>query len=98
MSFLKIDESIFIELIKAIKSLIKKIEELITAYKKNNPADNLFKEWLDGQDIRQMLHISERTLQKYRAEKTIPCTRIGGKIFYNVHDIEELLKKNYQKD
>jgi len=98
MSFFKIDENIFIELMKSIKKLIKKVEELITTYKRNNPADNLNKKWLDGQDVCNMLHIGVRTLQKYRSEETIPYTHIGGKIFYNVHDIEKLLEKNYRKD
>lgn len=97
MSELQIDDEIFIKLIKTIKRLIQKIEELITEYKKNNPADNLYKEWLDGFQVCQMLNIGKRTLQKYRTENTIPYSRLGGKIFYNIHDIEVLLDNNYQR-
>lgn len=55
-----------------------------------------FKEtWLDGQDVMQLLHISKRSLQSLRDTNTLPYSRINGKIYYNLDDIEGLLQSNY---
>ena len=50
---------------------------------------------LDGQDIMQILHISQRTLQTLRSNGTMPYTRIGNKIYYLRSDLEKLLHDNY---
>lgn len=51
--------------------------------------------WLDGQDVMQLLHISKRCLQSLRNTNTLPFSRINGKIYYNIDDIEGLLQSNY---
>ena len=55
-----------------------------------------FKEtWVDGQVVMQTLHISKRNLQGLRDAGTLPYSRINGKFYYKVSDIEQLLEKNY---
>ena len=51
--------------------------------------------WIDGQDVMQTLHISKRTLQTLRDDGTLPFSRINGKFYYKVSDIEGLLESNY---
>src|SRR5690554_1878695 len=51
--------------------------------------------WVDNQDVMQMLHISPRTLQTLRSNGTIPFSKIRGKFYYKVSDIEKLLQANY---
>ena len=38
--------------------------------------------WYDGADIKQLFNISESTLIRYRKEKKIPFTRLGGRFLY----------------
>jgi hypothetical protein len=52
-------------------------------------------EWLDNQNVMQMLHISPRTLQTLRSNGTLPFSRIGNKLFYRRADIQRILKDNY---
>lgn len=52
-------------------------------------------EWIDGQSVMLMLHISPRTLQSLRYNGTLPFSRVGGKIFYRRHDIQKILADNY---
>lgn len=52
-------------------------------------------DWIDGQDVMQKLHISQRTLQTLRSNGTIPYTKIGNKIWYLRQDIEKVLRSNY---
>jgi hypothetical protein len=72
--------------------------EFIKAFIKslNKSKTELFKEnWLDGQDVMQRLHSSKRSLQSLRDTGTLPFSRINGKIYYKLSDIEGLLDSNY---
>ena len=47
--------------------------------------------WLESPDICQMLHISKRTLSHYRESGLIPYSKMGGKVYYRLSDIENFL-------
>ena len=51
----------------------------------------LSERWLDKQDILEVMHISESTLQKWRKKGLLPYSRILGKIYYKESDLQELL-------
>ncbi len=48
-------------------------------------------EWLSPAQLRDMLGIKESTQAKYRHEKKIPYTKIGGFVFYSKAKIEAWL-------
>ena len=73
--------------IKDIKARI----ELIKYQKTERFKDN----WIDNQDVMQTLHISKRTLQTLRTNGTIPYSKIQGKFYYKMYDIEKILQDNY---
>ena len=52
-------------------------------------------DWLDNQDVMQMLHISVRTLQTLRSNGTIAYSKVNGKIYYRRQDIQKILADNY---
>jgi hypothetical protein len=58
-------------------------------------AELLKNTWIDNQDVMQSLHISTRTLQNYRNNDILPYSKIQGKFYYKVSDVEELLQSNY---
>ena len=37
-------------------------------------------DWLDNQDVCQMLKVSRRTLQEYRNDGVLPYILLGGKV------------------
>ena len=49
-------------------------------------------EWLDKQDVLQLLKISERTLYNLRKSNKLPEKMIGGKMYFNMLDVEKLMK------
>ncbi len=53
-------------------------------------------EWLDGQDLMQILNISPKTLQNWRKKKIILYSNLGGKLFYNLSQIKQSLIDNNQ--
>ena len=52
-------------------------------------------DWIDNQDVMQLLHISQRTLQTLRSNGTLPFSRIGNKIYYRRSDIQHILSQHY---
>lgn len=53
------------------------------------------KNWLDNQEVCEVLRISKKTLQVYRAKGILPFSRIKNKLFYKPEDIQRLLELNY---
>jgi len=52
------------------------------------------KKWLRSAEVREMLGISPGTLQNLRINGTIPFTRIGSTLFYDLDDIQKILTDN----
>ena len=47
---------------------------------------------LDAQDVMQLLHISPRTLFRYRQKGTLAFQKVEGKIYYTKAAIMDLIK------
>jgi len=73
-----------------VKDLKARIELL-----RQSRAEVLKDTWIDNQDVLQTLHISKRTLQTLRTNGTLPYSKVKGKFYYRVADIEQLLQDNY---
>ena len=57
----------------------------------------LANDWLDVQEVCGALKICKRTLQYYRKSGMISSSQIGGKIYFKVSDVQEVLESNYKK-
>ena len=53
--------------------------------------DKKLGEWLDNQDVCQMLNISPRTLQTLRNNGTLAYSQINHKVYYKPEDVERIL-------
>ena len=73
--------------VKTIKAYLQQIHQ--------SRLESFTEEWIDGQDVMQTLHISKRTLQSLRDSGVLPYSRINGKFYYKVSDMEALLESNY---
>lgn len=83
-----------IKMLSNISNQIKGLENSIEGLRKKPP--QLFKEqWIDGQDVMLALNISKSTLQTLRDANVLPYSRINGKFYYKVSDLENLLANNY---
>lgn len=51
----------------------------------------------DNQDLCQLLHISKRTLQRYRNSGELPFQRLHRKTYYKGSDVQEFIKNNFNK-
>lgn len=75
-----------------IVSKIEAIQSQLTA-KEKQPKE----QWLDNQELMQLLKISKRTAQHYRDSGVISFSQVGNKIYYKLSDIEAMLQKHYNK-
>lgn len=52
-------------------------------------------DWIDGQDVMEKLHITRRTLQRWRTNGLIPFSQLKGRLYYRKSDILALLRKGF---
>lgn len=90
MELICIDKQVFDELIARFCRFEERVTHLC------RPVEDLgLKNWLDNQEVCEVLRISKKTLQVYCAKGILPFSRIKNKIFYKPEDIRRLLELNY---
>jgi hypothetical protein len=50
------------------------------------------KKYLKSKDVRKLLNISPGTLQNLRVNGTLPFSKIGGVIYHDADDIQQMLQ------
>lgn len=50
--------------------------------------------WLKSHEVRRLLKISHGTLQHLRDSGKLKFSKVGGIMFYEVKDVEEMIGKN----
>ncbi|MDR0507158.1 MAG: helix-turn-helix domain-containing protein [Dysgonamonadaceae bacterium] len=77
-----------------MEKLSKKLNEIGKDLKSLIHTNGVFdkdEKLLDNQDLCLMLHISPRTLQRYRSEGGLPFIKYGQKIYYKTADVREFV-------
>jgi Helix-turn-helix domain len=67
-------------------------EEILSEIKKIVVPTSIEKKYLQSAEVRKILGISPGTLQHYRATQKLPFSKIGGKIYYNIADVNKLFE------
>ena len=86
MEVVSIERSTYEELLTSFNSFVTKMKEMAS---RGN--DKRLDNWLDNQDVCQMLNIRPRTLQKLRDNGTLAYSQINRKIYYKPEDVEGIL-------
>ena len=96
MEVISIERSTYEELLTSFNSFVIKMKEM--ASRGNDKGffaskANKFErgDWLDNQDVCQMLNISPRTLQTLRDNGTLAYSQINRKVYYKPEDVEGIL-------
>lgn len=83
---------------KAFRQLMDKLEALSEyVYSMERPVENEDENWVGSQDICRFLKISERTLQRLRANGKITYSCMGRKYYYQIGQIRKLLRAHIIK-
>lgn|SRR5574344_1069506 len=84
------------QLLLELSSTIKEVKAQVSVLKQTR-AERFNETWIDGQDVVLSLKISKRTLQSLRDTGILPYSRINGKFYYKVADLEKLMESNYSQ-
>jgi hypothetical protein len=86
MEIINVEAKTFEAMLSGFENFAKRMEHLCRLY-----GDKDISEWLDSQDVCQLLDISKRTLQTLRDNGTLAYTQINHKFFYKPADVEKIL-------
>ena len=86
MEVISIERSTYEELLTSFNSFVAKMKEMASRGNDKGLGD-----WLDNQDVCQMLNISPRTLQTIRNNGTLAYSQINRKMYYKSEDVEQIL-------
>ena len=86
MEVISIERSTYEELLTSFNSFVSQMKAMA-----GRGTDKRLGEWLDNQDVCQMLNISPRTLQTLRDNGTLAYSQINRKVYYKPEDVEGIL-------
>ncbi|OYP48730.1 DNA-binding protein [Prevotella sp. P3-120] len=86
MEVVSIERSTYEELLTSFNSFVAQMKAIAS-----RGTDKGLGDWLDNQDVCQMLNISPRTLQTLRDNGTLAYSQINRKVYYKPEDVERIL-------
>ena len=86
MEVISIERSTYEELLTSFNSFVAQMKEMAS---RGN--DKKLDEWLDNQDVCQILNISPRTLQTLRDNGMLAFSQINHKVYYKPEDVKKIL-------
>lgn len=73
-----------------IEAVLILLSEILETLKQTHGQDALY---YDSADVKRLLNISDSTLSRIRKSQSIPCVRIGKKLFYPKSFFNKAFKK-----
>ena len=86
MEVVSIERSTYEELLTSFNSFVAQMRAMA-----DRGTDKKLGNWLDNQDVCQMLNISPRSLQTLRDNGTLAYSQINRKVYYKPEDVESIL-------
>ncbi len=96
MEVISIERSTYEKLLTSFNSFVTMMKEMANRGKDKGffaSKANKFErgDWLDNQDVCQILNISPRTLQTLRDNGTLAYSQINRKLYYKPEDVKSVL-------
>lgn len=86
MEIVIIEKKTFEALLSGVDTLTGKVNALY-----DKCSDRKMSNWMDGEEVCRLLHISGRTLQTLRNNRIIGFSQISHKFYYKPGEVERLL-------
>jgi len=86
MEVISIERSTYEELLTSFNSFVNQMKAMA-----GRGTDKRLGEWLDNQDVCQILNVSPRTLQTLRQNGTLAYSQIEHKTYYKPEDVERII-------
>ncbi|WP_455633610.1 helix-turn-helix domain-containing protein [Parabacteroides sp.] len=91
MEFIIMDAALFDLLIEKLNGLVDKASKI------NDGKDVILEQWIDNQEVCEILGISKRTLQTLRDTGKLAFAMIDHKVYYRPKDVETFINKHIKK-
>ena len=85
MEIISIEKKTFEELVSRLGQFVKRMDSI-----NRQRCGRRMSDWMDNQDVCQVLKISPRTLQTLRDSGRLPHSKINNRIYYRSEDVEQL--------
>lgn len=92
MDVITVDSNVYKELNAKVNAIAKFVASLEKKFEEET-ADG----WVDTYEVSTFLHVSEKTLQRLRNEGLVTFSRIRGRIFFRISEVERMVKNNLIK-
>ena len=86
MEIINIEAQTFEKMLSKFEDFASRMEYLCRLH-----GDRDMKNWLDNQDVCQLLNISYRTLQTLRDNGTLAYSQISHKVYYKPEDVQRII-------
>ena len=86
MEIISIEKKTFEELVSRLGLFVKRMDSI-----NRQRGGRRMSDWMDNQDVCQVLKISPRTLQTLRDSGRLPHSKINNRIYYRPEDVERLI-------
>ena len=86
MEIISIERSTYEELLTSFNSFVAQMRAMA-----DRGTDKKLGNWLDNQDVCQILNISPRTLQTLRQNGALAYSQIEHKVYYKPEDVERII-------
>ena len=80
-------EKTFEELVSRLRQFVERMDSI-----NRKRGSRRMSDWMDNQDVCQVLKISTRTLQTLRDSGRLPHSKINNRIYYRPEDVERLIE------
>ncbi|MFZ4564468.1 MAG: helix-turn-helix domain-containing protein [Bacteroidales bacterium] len=74
-----------------ISKRLSRLEELLLELSKPRLS------WQEPEEIARLLNVGKRSVDNYRDAGLIPYSKLGGKVYYRICDIEDYLTENMKR-
>jgi hypothetical protein len=82
---------------RTFEQMMQSFENFTCQVKKLCGNNRNTEQWLNNDEVCELLKISKRTLQSYRDNGTVPFSQIGHKCYYKASDIKQMINKQQIK-
>ena len=89
MEIISIEKKTFEELVSRLGQFVKRMDSI-----NRQRSGRRMSDWMDNQDVCQVLKISPRTLQTLRDSGRLPYSKINNRIYYRPEDVERLIEND----
>ena len=88
IEIVNIEKKTYEDFVGQFERFVKKMTEM-----GNRGTNKCLGDWLDNQEVCEMLRISPRTLQTLRDNGTLAYSQISHKTYYRLEDVKNIEKK-----